>query len=443
MIRMPAWRNLVGRLDRFAHPRIFLAACSLGLSFTIFFIAPKTVKSTVNTDYEPQVRNLIAGRGFVDDRGSVMDRYPPVYPLLLASIRVGSASTGAPYSLSLFLVAATFIAISCLLVYDIARLVLCGPGAVGAALLFTAHPHVLYGTLKPLSETPFIVIFLAAVCCLLFTLVRKPRLSAVGMFLAGVFAGFAILIRPAALLVPIVMVVAVLVIGTARRTVRVRQAAVLLLGSLLALLPWEVFMWQRSGHIVLVSSGGVPALRDGFTFNKKGWRSRIWLPEGVQWVSEQVWSSYPRLNSVSDIASLLGEKARRRPLAVVETYLFKAGRSWYGTDSQNGRLELLNALLVFVFGVPAGVGIWRYMRGGSRQDRGGGLLLLGLTVYFWGMTTTVLSIARYMAPAIGLLSPFIPLALGDGVCGRESMETLNRDHDAVRQQRAVTPAGGN
>lgn len=419
-------RKRLQRLDACARPRILLSFCSLSLSSIVFLLAPATVKSTWNSDYEPQVRNLVAGRYFVDDHGAVMYRYPPVYPLILAAVRAASNSLGFPQRTLLFLFAAVSIALSCLFVYGISRLVLPGPGAVISALVFAAHPQVLYGILIPLSETPFVAAFLAAVFCFLFALLRQPRRATLAMFISGLLGGLAILIRPAALLAPAIMVIAILLLGAVRPGIRLRQAVTLMLGTLLALLPWEVFVWQRSGNIVVVSSGGVPAMRDGFTFNKKAWRQHMWLPDGARWLSDEVWSSYPRLNSVADIASLLVKKARQRPLAVVQAYLFKAARSWYGTDSQKSRLELANALLALVFGGLAVIGLYRYMLGGDLRNNAGGLVLVGLALYFWGMTTTVLSIARYMVPAIGLLATFVPLALaGDASPVHKSGEVLN------------------
>ena len=70
-----------------------------------------------------------------------------------------------------------------------------------------------------------------------------------------------------------------------------------------------------------------------------------------------------------------------------------------------GKLELLNKLLLVVYMPVVALGLFYYS-----QDRRAELifpkLIVLLVCYFWFMSVLVLSIARYMLPAIGLLLSF-------------------------------------
>jgi hypothetical protein len=159
-----------------------------------------------------------------------------------------------------------------------------------------------------------------------------------------------------------------------------------------------------------LSEGGVPSIRDGLTFatNLKGYRQGVWVPADVRTVMKNIQAGYQELHTMGDVASALTEQARQHPAAVAKLFLLKAARSWYATDTQRREGYLMLIQAIYLLPVMVGVGVaWR-MGGNARLLV---LFVVPLTVYFWAMTIVVLSIVRYMVPAMGLLFLLTPGAV--------------------------------
>lgn len=186
--------------------------------------------------------------------------------------------------------------------------------------------------------------------------------------------------------------------------------ALLLIGALVAVLPWEALAWRSSDEIVPLSTGGVPTVLDGLTYAVDTSENRpVWVPEVVrnlQWEIHE--KSYSELGSLSSIAGFLLDKLGEEPLAVLQMFAIKAARAWYGTDS--GVLDTW--LLVFQVPIVAllWVGVYKSWRCG-RAARDAGVLIAMIVLYFWAITTAALSIVRYMVPALALMVITLP-ALG-------------------------------
>ena len=389
-----------------------MAMAALVVALVVWLVLPAGMKSARLGDYEPQVRNLMAGRGFVAESGEVMDRYPPLYPLILWGLLRVSDATGVSEKTLYGVFAAGCVAATAWLVWSIAGLLGAGGGAWAAAAAFCLHPFVLFGLALPLSETPFALALAGAVWLALKGL-RGNSWRAVWLSAAaGALCGVACLLRPFGVFAPFVLAVAV----TGSRWKEwngVRRALPLLGAFFLIVSPWEVFVWAKTGKWVVLSTGGPATLRDGLSFNHKAMRSRLRLPAGVEWMSDEAWLRYRELDTAEVYLSFVAERFVERPWAVAQTYAFKAARAWYGTDSQNARLEVFNAGVSAVFLTGAGMGIWRF-----RKRRGGlgmeGWTLVGLALGAWAMTTVVLSIARYMMPMAAVLAPFYGFLWGGG-----------------------------
>ena len=105
-----------------------------------------------------------------------------------------------------------------------------------------------------------------------------------------------------------------------------------------------------------------------------------------------------------DAAAFLARRAVDDPLPVVKLLLIKAVRSWYATDSLSFEHAILWMQLPLL-----GLAGWGSLR--WPRDRGNiegfeptaPALILIVTLYFWAMTFLVLSILRYMLPAMALL----------------------------------------
>jgi hypothetical protein len=161
---------------------------------------------------------------------------------------------------------------------------------------------------------------------------------------------------------------------------------------------------------VLVSSNGVGTIRDGFAFHKTR-RSPIWIPAKAERVVQDVWEAYGDLTNYSSVMRLIVSQARHNPVGLTELYAYKVIRSWYGVDTQQPLKEVVNMLASALYMIPAAFGIRRYFRRGTVQHTQGGTVLVLLILYFWGITTLTVSIARYMVPTIGFACVFIPLCV--------------------------------
>jgi hypothetical protein len=175
------------------------------------------------------------------------------------------------------------------------------------------------------------------------------------------------------------------------------------------ILPWEWLVYAQSGKIIALSSGGEASIRDGLTFaaNDKGYREAILIPSHIQVLTNDLLrqAQLGRMSELGDILAVLREELRERPLTLVSLYLFKALRSWYATDS--GRFELPSMILQSLYLVVIVIGSWQSWHQGE-QRRQMTLIIWLITAYFWLITITVLSILRYILPAIGLLFLLLP-----------------------------------
>ena len=366
----------------------------------------------VMSDYDPQVERLLEGGGLVDDQGRPLARYPPVYPAIVAWTYASADLIGIERWLALRLVSICSIVLIGLLVFELARMFMWTQSAVAAGLLAGTHPHILTGAVQPLPGTPFTVFLLGGLLAFLPVLTaetRQSRFPYPRMVTAGLLLGLAMLTRPIALPVLILMIAVLLVRKCEQRHQKWRLAAVFALSVLVVVGPWELLVYHGTGRIVPLSTGGVASIRDGLSFNHKERRHPLALPHDVEELTGRFWAHYDRYNSVHAIGSFLAGEVSERPAAVAKLILIKASRAWYGTDTQNALYENVN-VLVFILYVPIGVlGMW-FCALDKRRVRLQVLFLVTVILSFWLMTAVVFSIVRYMAPVIVLPVAFIPYA---------------------------------
>jgi 4-amino-4-deoxy-L-arabinose transferase-like glycosyltransferase len=372
-----------------------------------------------NTDYHgsyrPVARQILQGRGPVLNDGTPLLRYPPGYSFLLAGAFAATDAIGVSEERAVSLLNIAAFALAAVLLFEIASRLFPWPKTLLTPLVFSSYPLALWATTLALSETVFLPVLYA--CFLAFGATLRVKGSALREGLAcGLSAGVAMMIRAAAIGLSLLLAgMALFGIGRKKPTERIALAAVILAGSVCAAAPWQLWLREKTGHFRMVS-GGVASIRDGLTFTgplkgttKRQYRATIRVSDGLTEIIDVVQQRYSRLRSLSDIAGLLREQWKERPLAVVELVARKAGRSWYGTDS--GRYGWPIVVIQLLYSIPLALGLWATWRSGGDYPRGLVLAALAVVLYSWGMTVVVLSIVRYMVPAIGLLFVFLP-ALG-------------------------------
>jgi hypothetical protein len=266
---------------------------------------------------------------------------------------------------------------------------------------------VLWLTKQPSTEVPFMAFFYAGLYLFWLALKTDGNRHSL-LFFAGICIGLSMLIRGIALGTGLLLCGLFLLLSrdTALK-MRFLLALALLAGNVIAIFPWQAWVYGRTGQMILLGTNGVTSIKDGLTFavESKNYREEIVIPEDVAHLQEQLASQSASMNSMTQILETVGAHFVDAPWSVLKLFLIKAGRSWYGTDS--GRMETpilavqsLYAVLILL----ATAAVWR-----MRHRYPGLLLFVWVPVsYFWLMTILVLSILRYMTPTIGLVSLLVP-----------------------------------
>jgi 4-amino-4-deoxy-L-arabinose transferase-like glycosyltransferase len=416
-------------------PAIFAFATVVMLLF--WQLLPADLQANESSDYtnvyEPVARNILAGRGIVDDEGQLATRYPPGFSLLLAAVYGLAQATGLAERVALDVFRLLCSGAAGLLVYGLARLIWSIPLSILAAVVWITYPFGLYLTKQPNSEVPFTPFLLAAVYLLWLALLRRPGAWWL-YFLAGALAGAAMVIRPAALGLGMVLSLsAVLFMREQGWGRRLALAALVGAGNLLVILPWEGMVYAQTGEIIPLSSGGTVTIHDGLTFLAvpKEYRQEVAVAEDVEALMWRFQEQRPQMASLGQTAAVVLREASGDPLAFLKLSAIKLSRSWYGIDSRRFETPtILIQLLYLGIIVWGSAAAWRQQRAEESVARqhaaaaaqravtgdkpGAGMrrrFIAGswlVVFYFWAMTITVVPLLRYMLPVMGLLIVFVP-----------------------------------
>jgi len=404
------------------HAVLFIAVLAL-IALTAGIIANSLIPASVRADnadyssfYRPVADSLVAGKGATINSHPAT-RYPVGFPLLVAvslgTVRVFSL----PDAYAEAALPLASLAVSSVILFAAAELLHGTAWALLSYFLWICCPWVLYLSAKPLSDLPFCC-FLFAATYFLFSLFKAGKLSASAALLTGLLIGASMLVRPIGMFIGFISVVLLLLL-THKPPLRARVmiASLILVGIAIPVLPWEMWLYQGTHEVVLLSTGSTPSIRDGLAFASSGsnasgtnshfkmYRHEIAVPFRAQEVSTDARNGYLSLTSGRAILQFLSEEVHRNMLGVTELYLVKAARSWYGSDSQSADSRVLRLQLGFL--AISSIGLWGTWRMGGYRSACT-VLCLVFVLYFWAMTILVLSILRYMVPAMGLLFLLVP-----------------------------------
>jgi hypothetical protein len=367
-----------------------------------YLTSPASDYADLNMDYSGMVRDLLEGKGIVSDR------YPPAFPLFLATIHELARLIGISNRLLLAVCLLGCFGLSSCFLYLIVHRVWQPSLAIMTVVAWFTYPPALYTTTYVASEALFIVFFYGSVY-LFFAGLTGRTCRAAAFLGCGVLGGFAMLTRPIAIGVGVLFC---LLLGCftweeISRRLKLVGIVLILLGNLLIVLPWECSVYWRSGRWIMLSSGGTPSILDGLTYAVDPSEQRnLPVPEDVRELQHDIYArQYIELQSLTDIVKYLATELRTRPKAVLKLFAIKMSECWYRTDSTRYdhilRFVQVPYLLLIVTG-----SIHAWKRGGRHRT----VLILAwtLTLYCWMMTTIALSILRYMVPAIGLLFVVTP-----------------------------------
>jgi hypothetical protein len=208
-------------------------------------------------------------------------------------------------------------------------------------------------------------------------------------------------------------------------------AAVLLVGSAVAVMPWELIAYRQAGKLIPLASSGSDGieegLRRGFEPSHAGYTLAV--PDDVRELSRRVIESTGVAEQGEEVADrgtlllleVLLREARQDPLAAFKLFAIKVGRSFYGTSTQEPRRERLLFLiqLPFLLVGLAGTGV-ALVQGGVRRDFG--VALLALASGFLAMSVISHPLMRYMLPVMALST--VAVALPIGLIGSAALKRL-------------------
>lgn len=360
--------------------------------------------SAESTDYSLLARNLLTHDSFRLETGYFAAHHPPLFPITLALYYGIAQWLSLP---ELWVCSAGAIAWLMAAAYQAYASVKClwhdEKHARLAALFLAFQPFVLYASFSPLSEIPF-VFFLMLGLRYFLRYAQDEKLK--HLFILALSAGAAMLCRSVFILGPLFLLVAVAWVHVCQKDWKKAFAhAGMALGlCLLVVSPWSFYASAQKNQPVFLSSSAMPGIRDGLSFNHKKHRENLDLPPRVEAYSDAFWDLYPQINSPKDWLQFIQDQGVGSSLL---TYSYKALRCWYGTDSQNHRLEQINALISVCWLLLFFVAVRRIKK--QAYPHTGVLLIVAvLSLYFWGLATIALSIVRYMVPVFALMALYIP-----------------------------------
>ncbi|MCI0657063.1 MAG: glycosyltransferase family 39 protein [Acidobacteria bacterium] len=391
---------------------VAIAAALVSVGFLLFVVprVPLPESPDYFVHYSPLAHSLLEGKGYRYASGEPAVVYPPGYSFILAGLFYlsGAVGVGEAAALGIFNVLCG-IGIAILLLL-IGKSLFGRRVALIGTLVWITYPLYVWLGRIPSTELPFMVLFFTAVFLVLRGIARKSSLE-LSSFATGVLIGVGSLIRPFAVLMSL-PILPTLWHSTQGRSVgrRVIPCGLLLLGNLVAILPWEAWVYKESGMLILLATNGRTAILDGLMLDTRPDLPGqvLPIPEDVRAFLQDIGERSEELESPAAIGGFLLSELRSKPATVLKLLILKAARALYATDSQ--RRERPVALLQIPYYLLALLGASLAWRSGIHGRRFLGLLV-PLVLYFWGMTIVVLSIVRYMLPVLGLLGILAGLSL--------------------------------
>ncbi len=408
--------------------RLFLLAISVALSlashvvFLRFLPSPwqRNESGDYRVFYEPVARQLASGHGFYLPSGKPALKYPPGIPIMYGATFWISDRIGVSHQSSLRALQGLLTIAASALVTIIAFETFGARAGLMACFLWSTYPFHLWLSKQPSAE-PLVCVLLAAAVFSFLRWLSKGRGAVLWGSVCGMVVAFAAMTKPFNIALAAVFVGLAWVCDVpCTRKMRALFAASVVIAFCLSILPWEIWASRTAGHCIPLCTNGTATLLDGITFGIG--RNKVQkppaLPGPVSALANDFAAHRRDFQSNSEVFRLLVAHAKQAPTGVALLFLTKAAVSWYGNDSHHHERW---TLLIQLFYLPLFIlGAW-FARGGGRQYRNFLLIVCGVTLYYWGMTTLVaLPIVRYMVPAISLLIILGGNALGVLVeaCGR-------------------------
>jgi 4-amino-4-deoxy-L-arabinose transferase-like glycosyltransferase len=383
---------------------IFFISILFSLIFLSFFknVGPPE-HGVPGTDYfvyyEPIANNILQGKGITVE-GRVYPSVSPGFPVFLSGIFALSQFTGIE-KLDLIVVFNVILtAFACCFLYLIAKEIFNKKIALISSFLWMSYPFNLWFLKNPNTEVPFIPLLYAGILFYILILKRKDLKFAL---LAGITLGLASLVRPIGIFLPfflsgLLIILLFLKFESKKKTVFL--AIFFLTGSLLAIFPWMVYSYSKTGGFLALSTQVPLGISIGITW-LSGLDEKTIISNDVQELVERVQAE--DLNSFTKLSQFFVQELKNNPLSLVKLIGLKLVRSWYATSSAWYEKETLIVQLIYL--LPGLFGLIYLIKTNKNK-----ILtifpFLAIVFYFWGIAFITVSIMRYMIPAMGLIIIF-------------------------------------
>ncbi len=353
------------------------------------------VPRDTQTFYSPVAVNLLEGKGYTL-QGEANFRYPPLFPVFLAFIYKVSNHSGTLNKLYLYII--LFLqSLSCGLLYLSARRMIENGRAFLAAILLLSYPFfaVLSITQYAWTVMPlFIFLFFFSILCFIMAC---DQLNFFYFALSGWLLGLSALTWPAA--------IGLWILFTGKISMNFRKEKffkqgriflfLFLMGFGIPIIFWSFFIFQKTGKIVLISTGGLPSVKDGVLRKSSSLFGEYEFVKDARQAAQD-----KELKAGGDILNFSFQELRKKPLATFKYLIFKVFRPWYGTDAEKHEGKILLVQTVYLALAILGIFV------SIRQKRPHTFFFVGIVLYFWLVAFCVLSILRYMIPAMAILMIF-------------------------------------
>ena len=385
---------------------VVIFALAVCVQAAFLFVLPEPMQRSESSDYqtfyEPVARTLLADGVLQTPDGGAAVRYPPGFPVGLAWIFALAEHLPGDEALWLLLAGLFIGSLGATAHHQLCRHLVGARGAFVASLMLLSYLPWLWLHKQPNSETLFLPLLFAGLAGFAGLDVTRPRAwnrAAV----SGALLALATLVRPVSLLLPVGLAGLLVFgfVGPSGKTSTGRRlgvAAVLLATFVAVLAPWQIWVRAQVGDWIPISTGGRLSLLDGLTVAAKDDRDGPEVPADVRRLMEAVQGNRSLIGGPADAAQFMVEEASL--LTVAKTLWVKATRSWYATESL--RYEKALAALQAPYLIAVFFGLIGLFRAGPGA-RSAFWIVLAVSLYFWAMTILVLSILRYMVPAMALL----------------------------------------
>ncbi len=384
---------------------IIVFSCSVLVTSLFLILLPASFSANQSSDftsaYEPLARNLLLGNGYSVDGTNFFTFYPPGFPFIIAGqfwiARVFSLQESFVNTVSnVFFVALTVTLFSLVMRKLTNRLV----ALITTGLLMT-YPFLLWLTKQPNSEIPFIAVLFLSFSALLSACLWQKK-NELWFLLSGFLLGLAMLIRPIAVFFPLMFVISIFIfLDKTPKKMKLITSLLFIIGVLLAVLPWEIHVINKTGKVVLISENSSMAFRGGLVFAvaDNNYKQPVPAPEDVEALMMEIKQDYSSFLDRRTIISFFSEKMVESPGTVFKLFGMKALRSWYATDSQSYENLILLAQIPYIVLIVVGSILAWCKQGTFRKIM---IVIWLITLINWGMTILVTATLRYMVPVICL-----------------------------------------